>query len=416
MTIKLRVFVILTVALATMWMAGCGHYTCGLTFGSSTCGSSSATGLSSSTGSGTASAFVYAIDTAGTIDSYTLNNTAVTFAATPSYTAPTVPASDGGKGMVVAQSQFLYAGFGVTDQIFAWSIDSGNGALTTITGSPYTASFMSGVPLNQQAMITNPAGSLLFIAVASPSEIYVYQIGSDGSLTPASGSPFSTGALQPGGLATDGLGKYLYVTQDFSDNTGEEIGAYSIGSSGTLTLVPGSPFAFPMGQVQGEPTGKYLIGTTGNAQAVSGTDLDQLYVFAIGTTGALTQVSTTTTVNSPFRIAVQPNSSGNLVYSFGLNDTATAFNPPEGYQISSTGTLTAVTGSPFTDGAIGDWGQFDQSGANLFLFGSVVAEGTDTVTDNIGALAVGSGGTLTEPTTGITLVTQGYWTVTDPKQ
>jgi hypothetical protein len=372
MTIKLRVFVILTVALATMWMAGCGHYTCGLTFGSSTCGSSSATGLSSSTGSGTASAFVYAIDTAGTIDSYTLNNTAVTFAATPSYTAPTVPASDGGKGMVV--------------------------------------------PLNQQAMITNPAGSLLFIAVASPSEIYVYQIGSDGSLTPASGSPFSTGALQPGGLATDGLGKYLYVTQDFSDNTGEEIGAYSIGSSGTLTLVPGSPFAFPMGQVQGEPTGKYLIGTTGNAQAVSGTDLDQLYVFAIGTTGALTQVSTTTTVNSPFRIAVQPNSSGNLVYSFGLNDTATAFNPPEGYQISSTGTLTAVTGSPFTDGAIGDWGQFDQSGANLFLFGSVVAEGTDTVTDNIGALAVGSGGTLTEPTTGITLVTQGYWTVTDPKQ
>jgi hypothetical protein len=217
-------------------------------------------------------------------------------------------------------------------------------------------------------------------------------------------------------LATDGLGKYLYLTQNFSDNTGEEIGAYSIGSSGALTLVPGSPFAFPMGQVQGEPTGKYLIGTTGNAEAVSGVDLNQLYVFAIGTTGALTQVSTTTTVNSPFKIAVQPNSSGNLVYSFGLNDTATGFNPPEGYQSSSTGTLTAVTGSPFTGAAIGDWGQFDQSGANLFLFGSVVTEGTNDVTDTIGALAVGSGGTLTEPTTGITLVTQGYWTVTDPKQ
>jgi hypothetical protein len=416
MTMKLRIPLILIVGLATIWMAGCGHYTCGLTFGSSTCGSGSTSGLSTTTGTGTTSAFVYAIDSAGTIDSYTLNNTAVTFAATPSYTPPTVPANGGGKGLVVAQSQFLYAGFGDTDQIFAWSIDSSTGGLTTITGSPYTAPFMSGVPLNQQAIITNPAGSLLFIAVASPSEIYVYQIGSDGSLTAASGSPFSTGTLEPGGLATDGLGKYLYVTQNFSDNTGEEIGAYSIGSSGALTLVPGSPFAFPMGQVQGEPTGKYLIGTTGNAKAVSGVDVDLLYVFSIGSTGALTQLSTTTTVNSPFKIAVQPNSSGNLVYSFGLNSDATAFNPPEGYQISSGGTLTAVTGSPFSDAAIGDWGQFDQSGENLFLLGEVVTQGTNAVTDNIGALAVASGGALTEPTTGITLVTPGYWVVTDPKQ
>jgi 6-phosphogluconolactonase (cycloisomerase 2 family) len=416
MTIKFRVLLILMVGLATLWMSGCNHYTCGLTFGASTCGTSSPSGISTTTGSGTASAFVFAIDTAGTIDSYTLNNTAVTFAATASYTPPTVPASDGGRGMVVAQSQFLYAGFGVTNQLFGWAIDSTTGALTSVTGSPYTATFMAAVPENEQAMITNPAGSLLFIADAAPAEIWVYQIGSDGSLTAATGSPFSTGSLVPGGLAIDGLGKYLYVTQNFSDNTGEEIGAYAIGTTGSLTLVSGSPFLFPMGQVQGEPTGKYLIGTTGNAQAVSGVDLDQLYVFSIGTTGALTQVATTTTVNSPFRIAVQPNSTGNLVYSFGLNSDATAFNPPEGYQIdASTGALTAVANSPFSNAAIGDWGQFDQSGANLFLLGSVVTQGTNSVTDNIGALAVGSGGALTEPTTGITFATPGFWAVTDPK-
>src|ERR1700722_8115373 len=177
MTIKLRILPILLVGLATLWMAGCGHYTCGLTFGSSTCGTSSPSGLSTTTGTGTASAFVYAIDTAGTIDSYTLNNTAVTFAATASYTPPTVPASDGGKGMVVAQSQFLYAGFGVSNQLFGWAIDASTGALASVTGSPYAATFMGAVPQNQQAMITKPAGSLLFIADAAPAEIWVYQIG-----------------------------------------------------------------------------------------------------------------------------------------------------------------------------------------------------------------------------------------------
>jgi hypothetical protein len=418
MTIKFRVLPILLVALATLWTAGCGHYTCGLTFGASTCGSSGSTGLNQGSGTGSTTAFVYAVDTAGTIDSYTLNNTAATFAATSSYTSPTVPANDGGKGMVVAQSQFLYAGFGVTGALYGWSIDSSSGALTSVTGSPYTATFMPDVPANPHAMITNPAGTLLFIADIAPSEIWVYQIGTDGSLTAATGSPFSTGSLVPGTLTTDGLGKYLYITQNSSTNTGTEIGAYAIGTDGALTIVPGSPFAFPMGQVQGEPSGKFLIGTTGNAVPVSGVDLNELFVFAISSTGTLTEVpnSPFPTVFSPFSITVQPNSGGNLVYSFGLNDTATGFNAPEAYQIdATTGALTAVSGSPFTNAAIGDLAQFDQSGTNLFVLSEVMNTSTSTLTDSIGALALGTDGVLTEPTTAITLTTPGSWTVTDPK-
>ena len=41
-----------------------------------------------------------------------------------------------------------------------------------------------------------------------------------------------------------------------------------------------------MWQVQGEPTGKYLIGTTGQSVAVNGIDNDNLYVFGITTSGA----------------------------------------------------------------------------------------------------------------------------------
>jgi 6-phosphogluconolactonase (cycloisomerase 2 family) len=426
MTIKSRILPILLVGLATLWMAGCGHYTCGLTFGSSTCGSSGSTGLNQGTGTGSTTAFVYAVDTAGTIDSYSLNNGAATFAATSSYTAPTVPANDGGKGMVVAQSQFLYAGFGVAAALYGWSIDSSTGALTSVTGSPYTATFMPDVPgQNPHAMITNPAGTLLFIADAAPAEIWVYQIGTDGSLTAATGSPFSTGSLVPGALTTDGLGKYLYITQNSSTNTGTEVGAYAISSGsnlGALTLVPGSPFGFPMGQVQGEPSGKFLIGTTGNAEAVSGTDLDELFVFAIAQSGSnagsITEVagSPFTTVSSPLTIAVQPNTGGNLVYSFGLNDTATGFNAPEAYQIDpTTGALTAVSGSPFSNAAVGDIAQFDQSGTNVFVLGQVLNTSTNTLTDTLGAFALGSDGLLTEPTTGITFATPGTWTVTDPK-
>ena len=416
-----RALLSLIVGLAIMGLAGCGHYNCGITFGASSC-TPSGSGLGTTGGTSTTAAFAFAIDTAGTIDGYTLNTTAGTFGPTPSYTGPTVPPSDFGTGMVVAQSQFLYAGFYTAGTLYGWSINPTTGALTAVNGSPYSAPFMGTVPSSLQAMITNPAGTMLFIADASPSEIWVYLIGTDGTLTAVAGSPFSTGTLQPGGLAIDGLGKYLYVTQNFSNHTGSEVGAYSIGSNGALTIVPGSPFAYPMGEVHGEPTGKYLIGTTGNTLSISGVDVDQLWVFGIqqsgANAGAIAPVSGSpfTTTFSPYSLAVQPNASGNLVYSFGLNDADTGYNPVEGYQINpSTGFLTAINGSPFTNAAIGYWGQFDQSGAFLFLYSSVFNSSTGTVTNQLGALDLGTNGVLTEPTSPVTLATQGYWAVTDPK-
>jgi hypothetical protein len=221
-------------------------------------------------------------------------------------------------------------------------------------------------------------------------------------------------------LATDGLGKYLYVTAEGSSvHTGSEIGAYTIGSSGALTAVPGSPFGFPMWQVQGEPTGKYLIGTSGHSLDVNGSDDDNLYVFSITQTGssegALTVVpgSPFATVSSPFSIAAQSDTNGDLVFSFGVNDTLTGFNSPEGYSIGSSGTLTAVSGSPFSNAALGDFGAFDQSGAFLFLYGAIINSGTDVVTYQLSAFDVSSSG-LTQPTTTLTLPTAGVWAVTDP--
>lgn len=434
MTMRVRTVLTLMVGLAMMGLASCGHYTCGATFGSSSC-TAGAPGLGGGGNGGATAAFVFVADatgngTTGTIDGYTLNTTASTFGATPSYLAPAIPLNDGGVGMAVAQKKYLYTGFGLTNQIFGWSIGT-DGSLTAVGNSPYAAPFMSAVSagFGSQSIITNPAGTLLFFSAGL--QVYAYQIGSGGVLTAATGSPFPVSFA--GNMATDGLGKYLYITDSaFTNHTGSEIGAYTIGSSCatpggtcTLTAVTGSPFSatnFDMWQVQGDPSGKFLVGTKGLSVGFNNTvtDDDNLYVFSIAQSGlgagALTQVgSVSTGVNAPLQIAVQSNTNGNLVYSFGIADSALAFNAAEGYALNSSGTLTAVVGSPFSNAEVGDLGQFDQSGAFLFIYGGIFNINTNTTTFQMGAFDVASNGDLTQPTSTLTLPAGGFWVATDPQ-
>jgi hypothetical protein len=418
--------------LATMFLVNCQDYKCG-GFGALPCTSAGTGGGTGPFGGGGGSskpaAFAFAVDEAGTIDGYALNTTAGTFAATSGYTAPLVPTNNGGVGMVVAQEQFLYAGFGNVGELYAWSIDSTTGGLTAISGSPYSAPFLAdyGLGVGQANMITNPAGTLLFISDTLQSEIYVYTIGSGGVLTLVTGSPFLV-PFGPMNLATDGLGKYLYaIDGNFNTHTGSAIAAYVIGtgtSLGTLTPVVGSPFvgsSYLMWQLNGEPTGQYLIGTSGNSVVQSAVDDDHLYVFSISQSGtnagAIAPVtgSPFATRYSPFSIAVQSNTDGNLVYSFSFNGAASAFNPVEGYAISSTGTLTADTNSPFSGVAEGSWGQFDQSGAFLLVYSSYTNESTGDLVTQLGPIDVGTGGALTQPISTLTLATPGFWVVTDPQ-
>src|SRR5271169_129305 len=432
MTMRVRTVLMLIVALTVMGSASCDHYNCpsGATFGNSSC-TASGSGLGTGNGTGSATAaFAFAIDQAGTIDGYTLNTTAGTFDATTGFTAPTVPTNSGGVGMVVAQKQFVYAGFGSVGQIYGWTMDA-TGGLTAISGSPFAAPFLAdfGAGVGEASMITNPAGTLLFFSITALNEIYVFQIGSGGVLTQATGSPFTIPfPFTPLNLATDGAGNYLYVVNgDFSTHTGSGIAAFVIGSSCataggvcTLTSVPGSPFSTPayaMWLVKGEPTGQFLIGTSGNTVVYSGVDDLHLYTFSItqsgANAGAIASAGSVVTQYSPYSIAVQSNANGNLVYSFGFNDTATAFNPVEGYGISSTGTLSADIGSPFSGVANGSWGQFDQSGAFLLAYCSYLATSTNAITTLLGPIEVGTGGALTQPISTLTLATPGFWVVTD---
>ena len=364
MKMQVRVLLSVLVALALMFLAGCkGGYTCAATFGSSSCTPSGSglggsgtggTGGGGGGGGGAATAFAFAVDQGGTMDGFELNATAGTFAPISGYNAPLIPPTDPSLGVVVAQQQFLYAAFSSTNSIFGWTVDKTSGALTAVVGSPFSAPYLGFVDVtgfNQLSMITNPAGTLLFVADAGNNEIWVYEIGlasgsTPGVLTLAPNSPFSTGTFQPGNMTTDGLGKYLYVTSLTADHQGTSVAGYSIGtgsSEGTLAPVPGSPFfstqsaAYNMWEVQGEPSGNFLIGITGETVAAgAAADDNHLYVFKIqpsgSAPGAITPVANSpfATQYTPFNIAVQPvEANGEFVYSFSVNDSGAAYDPVE---------------------------------------------------------------------------------------
>jgi hypothetical protein len=403
--------------LGILLLSGCGyHYKCGVTFGASTCTPSNP-GIG--TGNGASAAYGYNIVSTGTINGFSLTaGTSPTVQDISGFTAPTVPVSDDVSEIVIAQKKFVYAAFPHSQLLFAFSINS-SGGLTALANSPYTIASLGNIVVpsilvNMKSIAVNPSGTLLFIAGASLGAVDVYQISSTGALTQVSGAPFSTGTVQPWNVWFDGTGKYLYVTNG-PEGLQQNVGAFSIGSSGALTVVPGSPFAYNMWQLQGDPSGNYMIGITGKSSALNGLGNDaNLYLFSIqqsgANAGALTQVSGSPfpTVSAPVNLAVQPlASNGSFVYSF--SGTPLLPDPIEGYELDTTnGTLTALTTSPFGGLGTGFWGQFDQSGSHLFIFANTASA------SSLGILTATSGtGDLSENISILPLDSSTYFAVTD---
>lgn len=414
MRLKVQALLVLAVLLATLWLSGCGQNGCDHTGAASCSGSGSNNGGGGTSGGaggggggggngggggggngnggGSPTAYAFSALTSGSgISSFTFSAGGKDIFPTPNVTAASAPSYGGGR-LIVVHGQYLYATFygtGLFSQIYGWTINA-NGSLTAIAGSPFTVAGWTGAILG--AFATNNTGSLLFMtdpgAVLGESNVHIFSIGTGGVLTEASGSPVAL-PFPPGGMAMDGLGKYLYIIGITGTGAGYEIGAWSVSGSGGLTAVPGSPFFFSMTQVAGDASGKYLIGTT------SSLSNNHLYVFAIqqsgANAGALTMAagSPFATKYSPYEVAVQP-SSAELVYSFSLNSSGG--NPVEGYHLDATsGALTALSGSPFL-AAPADSGFFDQGGGYLFGMNGLTL--TAYAVSSSGGLS--SVGTLTE--------------------
>ena len=401
MAIKVRVLLSSIVVLATMSLVGCGHYTCGTTFGNATCASSGG-GISQGGNGGSTKAFGYFVDfshlgnTTVGMALQEMDSGAGTFNALSAFVPPTLPAKPTGLLIVDKNLMYIPSSDGT---LYGYTIDLTSGALTMAPGSPY---FVDG----GTSIATNAAGTLLFVGDVAGQRISVFSVSATGSLAAVSGSPFPTLGLSPAVMATDGQNKFLYVSQGSGSSL---VGAFSIASAGTLTAVPGSPFSFSMSALAGEPSGKYLLGVTGQVAD------NHVHVFGINSSsGVITEVagSPFSSTYAPINLAVHPN--GAWVYIFNQGASAGTEQPMEGFTIASaTGALTEISGSPFAN-LTADEGEFDQSGNYLFAQGITLLAGNSdstvtpyTVNTSTGVL------TSTLPSLGFPGIQNAAYGVTD---
>jgi 6-phosphogluconolactonase (cycloisomerase 2 family) len=194
--------------------------------------------------------------------------------------------------------------------------------------------FGAAAPSN---VVVSPNGSFLYVSNQGSNNVSAYTIGGTGALTPVTGSPFASGTA-PSSVAVSPNGSFLYVSNQGSNN----VSAYTItGGTGVLTPLAslnGNPFAAgtsPSG-VAVSPNGDFLYVSNQGSNNVSA------YTITVGT-GVLTAVagSPFAAGTSPSGVTVSPNDAFLYVSNQGSNNVS-AYTVAAG-----TGVLAPIAGSPF---------------------------------------------------------------------
>ncbi len=273
----------------------------------------------------------------GAVSQYKINRSSgsistVSVVTTSNTTAPTGPVPAGVNPVALAADpggKFLFVANHASNNISAYTIDGSTGALTAISGSPFsTAASPSGLAAQN---------GFLFVSHRGSGQISVFKYDSaSGALSAVSGSPFAAGT-DLRALDVDPSGKFLYA----ADQSTNRVLAFSVQSSGAISVIQGSPFAAgttPV-SVKVSPSGKFLYVANFGSSNVS--------VFSIGSSGALTAVSGSPFPTDANPAVVQTNSAGKLLFvgNQGANTISV-------FIVTASGALQPVDGSPFKASAI----------------------------------------------------------------
>ncbi len=288
-------------------------------------------------------------------------------AGSSSTPAPPPPPPQPGAG------ETLYAGT-TSGGIVAFGVDANSGALTAISGSPFTAGTGAAHLAIDQASKVLYATS----AVAGPNNIQAFTVNtSTGALS--SPVPSFSGSV-PGQIVLDPAGKNAYVIPDPSANQ-PIISSFSIApSTHVLTPLPNQPMGvagIPQGLAL-DPSGKFLYitfsGTAGDE--IAGRTRD-------ATTGELSIIQGSPFGNTggdgPRGITVTPSGAFVIAANFNSNNVSVMA------LTSATGVLNNIGGSPFAAGtgsaavAMDASGKFvfvaNQTSSNLSVFSMNTANG-----------------------------------------
>lgn len=219
----------------------------------------------------------------------------------------------------------------------------GSGSLTI--GAPVS----TGANSDPEYTVLTPNGRRLYVLENNLAKLAGFAVGSGGKLTALPGSPYSVpSGTVPEAVAVTPNGKYLY-TAGFA-GSGNEIDAFSIASNGALSEVPGSPYSVGdyTNGLRLTPNGKFLYASNQDST-------NPITIYAIQTNGTLTSVAAPANTfggaGFPCAPAVVSPNGDDLYVDDGCGTSGIL-----GYSISSTGTLTALPGSPYSAPAPGAGG------------------------------------------------------------
>ena len=292
---------------------------------------------------------------------------------TPTASSPLAVPLAGSAPLAVSPSQrLLYAPVStaastglITFGVAAYTIDSNTGALTPISGSPFTIGSTSGSRLIRN-MVVDPTGRFLYVYDSSNGQIWVYTIdATSGALTPLPNAPFFDTRLDDGLLTVDTTGQFFYVVcTSINGCRTNQINAFRFDpNSGTFASVAGSPFTIPGDTSSGFRGGPVPGWTTSHPSGflyVGDTTQKDIWTYAIdSTSGALTL-----TASSPMHIpqnsnqlAVHPSgrfgylttpfpNPTNCANFFPYTDTHSPESVFEYTVTDASGALSPISGSP----------------------------------------------------------------------
>lgn len=236
---------------------------------------------------------------------------------------------------------YLYVMNSASENISVFSVDSKTGTLTQIEGSPFAIGLS---PLNMQL---TPSGKYLFVSASSiPNGLIEGFTVTSGKLQFASLT--STEGLNPYGLIIDPAGKYLYAANTSSNS----ITIFSIGATGLLTQIAGSPLADiyngPVAMMM-DPKGLFLYVANQSSNNLAVYTLTSSSGLPIGLTTSTTTFAFNTE-SDPSVIAFDPNGGHLFVGSQGsapgiqsFQVTSGNLNPIYTYKVGNSATSIAVS-------------------------------------------------------------------------
>jgi 6-phosphogluconolactonase len=234
------------------------------------------------------------------------------------------------------QGKFVYALSSTPAEILAYSFDSATGALGALAGFPRSLS-TSG----QSGLAISPNGQFLYTSNPNTNLITGFSIGTNGALTQLAATT-SPNQGSPAFLTFDSSGSFLFAVNSGGNLGGPSVSTFSVSATGALTEVTGSPKPVGTAPVSAVFSQGFLYVLNQTSGTIS--------AFAFTTsTGQLTELK-----DSPITVGTRPVSLTTAALGKFLIATTTGSSGSGTiavFSIAADGTLSPVTGSPFTPDA-----------------------------------------------------------------